>query len=174
MCGSMFEGKAVAVGSALSPPHRDMRFPMGKSPYRTHVALRLRHRFALPGGPGPTFLMWLSLQARFPAAGVHQYNGESLRRLREAMLRRPDVWGCVRTLAELDGHDMALRTPNGFPKNHEWSEDLLRRRLTITRPLSQKRIIDPNFATDLVSMSKTMLPFAEFRVDALYGQLAST
>lgn len=41
-----YTGRASKQAGAVSQPHRDLRFSRDKTPYRTHVAIRLRHRLA--------------------------------------------------------------------------------------------------------------------------------
>ncbi len=160
-------GRARPVGGALAPPNRDIRFNRDKRPYRTHIAIRLRHRFALPGAPGPTFLLWIDPEGSFLAAGVHAYQAESLRRLRDAIQADPAAWHAVRGLGELDDHDLAVRGP-GHP-DPLLAHDLRRRHYTVTTRLRQADVLAGDFVDRLVTMSQHLRPFADWTADALYA-----
>lgn len=154
-------------GRAVSPPNRDTRFARDKSPYRTHVAIRIRHRLALPGAPGPTFLLWVDPAGSFLSAGARNATGEVRRRILASILADPDGWRAARDGLDLSSHEMFATAP---PAPAGLDEDLHRRHFTAEIPLSQRVVCADDLVAELGRLSKDLLPLNEFLAEALYGE----
>lgn len=169
MDDTAYVGEASKIGGALSPPNKDIRFSQDKRPYRTHIAIRLRHRFVLPGAQGPTFLLWIAPRDVFISAGVHNPKSEALRRIRRGIASASEAWLAVRGLGALDDGDMLARSPVQAPESV--LEDVRRTHYTITRRLRQSDVCTGDVAGRVVRHAREMLPFNAFMENALYGMV---
>jgi uncharacterized protein (TIGR02453 family) len=158
---------AGAGGRAVSPPNRDIRFSRDKAPYRTHVAIRLRHRLALPGAPGPTFLLWIDPRGSFLSAGVRNVSGEVRRRIVASIVADPSGWSAARDGLDLSADDLFATAP---PAPDAVVADLHRRHFTAEIPLSQRILCSESLVGELTGLSQRLLPLNEFLAEALYGE----
>src|SRR5215212_12031343 len=81
----------VADTKSLFRIHRDTRFAKDKTPYKTHVGIYFRHaRAAEADTPG----LYLHLEPGhvFLGAGIWHPGSPGLKRIRDALVARPDEW----------------------------------------------------------------------------------
>src|SRR4051794_3369493 len=99
--------------------HRDTRFAKDKSPYKTHVGIVFRHA---GGADAPVLYLHLEPQHVFMGAGVWHPGTAQLKRIRDAIVARPDAWraalaGGAPVWAPGEGEALK-RAPAGYDPGH--------------------------------------------------------
>lgn len=171
-------------GGSMFRIHRDRRFSADKTPYKTHVGIRLFHastQRSARGAPGsaapgrldaPLLYLHLAPDRCFAGAGIWHPQPETLRRLRAALISLPASWiqatrnpefeACFR----LEG-EVAQRVPRGFPATHPLADDLRRKDFIAVRTLQRADFCRPDSAEHLL---RQLWPAAAL-VDWLCGAL---
>ena len=160
----------VADQKSLFRIHRDTRFSKDKSPYKTHTGIYFRHasaaRIELPGlylhlEPGHVFL----------GAGIWHPDTAALKRLRDAIVARPDDWVAARdggapdwTIA--DGEAL-VRPPKGYPADHALVADLKRKSFAVISPQTEAEATSGGFLDLVTERARTARPFLSWTCDAL-------
>lgn len=131
----------VAGPKSIFRIHRDTRFSVDKSPYKTHAAAQFRHTLATRDVHMPGFYMHLEPDNCFLAAGMWMPEPENLARIRQAIARQDYRWLELRQKLELDGEGKLKRPPKGFEASHPLIEDLKQRSFTASIPLSEEQVL---------------------------------
>ena len=119
------------VGGSLMRIHRDVRFSHDKSPYKTNLGIQLRHA-AGKDVHAPGLYLHAEPGGVFLAGGVWHPAAEPLRRIRQAIVDRPERWHDVidapafRSGWALSGESLK-RAPRGVDPEHPLIEELKRK-----------------------------------------------
>lgn len=154
------------IGGSLLRVYRDTRFSTDKTPYKTMAGLHFRHA----GGKdihAPGYYLHLEPGEVFAGCGLWHPDGETLAKIRAAIVAQPAKWKRVtgaRVLkkgTELAG-DSLSRPPRGFDPDHPLIEDLKRKDFITVIPFSETQACSPNFLERFTAACKTVAPFMEF------------
>jgi uncharacterized protein (TIGR02453 family) len=150
--------------------YRDTRFSKDKTPYKTHVGIYFRHQRAADGDtPG----VYVHLQPRqvFLAAGIWHPGAPALKRIRDALVARPQGWRTAVDAVQPDWRlgegDPLKRPPAGYPADHPLIDDLKRRSFTIVSPLTQRDATASGFLDTCELRVTQARPFLQFLSRAL-------
>jgi uncharacterized protein (TIGR02453 family) len=160
----------VADKRSLFRIYRDTRFAKDKSPYKTHVGIYFRHARSADADTAGLYLHLEPGQA-FLGAGIWHPSSPALKRIRDALVARPDEWRTVVDAVEpvwrqADGETLK-RAPVGYSADHPLIEDLKRKNFAITSPLSQKEVTGRGFLDECEARAGRARPFLAFICDAL-------
>ena len=145
--------------------YRDTRFSPDKRPYKTHVAMRFSHRGKEVHSPG--FYLHLEPGSCFAASGLWHPEPPTLLKVRNTIVERSDQWRAVRPLLNWDDASKLSRPPRGFPRDHEFVDDLKLRDLGTAVAFSDSQVCSPRFMTTFVMACQKMSPLARFLSTAL-------
>ena len=145
--------------------HRDTRFSPDKRPYKTHVAMRFSHPRKDVHSPG--FYLHLEPGGCFAACGLWHPEPPTLFKVRNAIVSQPVEWRSVRKLLNWDDAAKLTRPPHGFPRDHEFVEDLKLRDLGTAVEFTEDQVCSTKFMTLFVAACRKMSPVARFLGSAL-------
>lgn len=145
--------------------YRDTRFSYDKRPYKTHVGMRFSHRGKDVHSPG--FYLHLEPGGSFAACGLWHPEQPTLLKVRTAIVSRPDEWRKIRKLLNWDDASKLTRPPRGFPRDHEFVEDLKLRDLGTAIDFTDKQVCSPKFMDLFVTACRKMSPLGEFLSSAV-------
>ena len=160
----------VADGKSLFRIYRDTRFAKDKSPYKTHVGIYFRHERA---AEADTAGLYLHLEPRhvFLGAGIWHPPSAALKRLRDAIVARPDEWRAAREAGEPAWHlgegESLKRPPAGYAGDHPLIDDLKRKSFAIVSPLTQKDATGRGFLEECTERARAAQLFMTFVCEAL-------
>jgi uncharacterized protein (TIGR02453 family) len=145
--------------------YRDIRFSYDKRPYKWHIAMRFSH----PGKDvhSPGFYLHLEPGGCFAACGLWHPDPATLLKVRNAIVSRRDEWRAVRKLLNWDDAGKLSRPPRGFPREHEFVDDLKLRDIGTSVEFSDKQVCGPQFMTTFVAACRKMSPLSHFLSSAL-------
>jgi uncharacterized protein (TIGR02453 family) len=150
--------------------YRDTRFSKDKTPYKTHLGIYFRHADHADADTGGVYVH-LEPGHVFLGAGIWHPGSPALKRLRDAIVRRPDEWtGALAAVApawELSDGERLKRPPAGYSADHPLIEDLKRKSFAVLSPLSQKDATGRGFLDECESRIRAVRPFMDFICDAL-------
>jgi uncharacterized protein (TIGR02453 family) len=130
----------VADKRSMFRIYRDTRFAKDKTPYKTHVGIYFRHARS---AEADTAGMYLHLEPRhvFLGAGIWHPATPALKRIRDALVARPDEWreavAAVAPEWEQAEGERLKRPPAGYSADHPLIEDIKRKSFAIVSPLKQ-------------------------------------
>lgn len=145
--------------------YRDTRFSSDKRPYKTHLAMRFSHRGKDVHSPG--FYLHLEPGGCFAASGLWHPETSTLLKIRNAIVGRSSEWRKVRRLLNWDDASKLSRPPRGFPRDHEFVEDLKLRDLGSAIEFTDEDVCSPRFMTLFAGACRKMSPLAAFLSSAL-------
>jgi uncharacterized protein (TIGR02453 family) len=150
--------------------YRDTRFSKDKTPYKTHVGIYFRHARS---AEADTAGLYLHLEPGhvFMGAGIWHPGSPALKRIRDALVARPDGWreavaavGPTWTVA--DGEALK-RPPAGYKADHPLIEDIKRKSFAITSQLTQQQATAGGFLDEWQERVARARPYMEFICSAL-------
>jgi uncharacterized protein (TIGR02453 family) len=150
--------------------YRDTRFAKDKTPYKTHVGIYFRHARA---GEADTAGLYVHLEPghAFLGAGIWHPGSTGLKRIRDALVARPDAWrdavaavGPEWTLAE---GEALKRAPAGYAPDHPLIADIKRKSFAVTSRLTQRQATSSGFLDDYEARAAQARPFMAFLCSAL-------
>jgi uncharacterized protein (TIGR02453 family) len=159
------------VGGSLMRVYRDTRFAKDKTPYKINVGIQFRHEFGRDVH-APGFYVHIEPDRCFLAAGVWRPDRDSLKRIRQAIVGRPDRWAQTTRdrkfceFFELRG-DSLKRSPRGFPADHPHVEDLKRTDFIGLSEVSERDVLDEAFADGVAARFATARRWMRFLCEAL-------
>lgn len=165
-----FAPHLVADRRSMFRIHRDTRFARDKSPYKTHVGVYFRHEAA---ADAETAGLYLHLEPRnvFLGAGIWHPSPPALKRLRDAIVARPDAWraavGAAAPEWEPGEGERLKRAPAGFDPGHPLVEDLKNKSFALISRLSQKDATARGFLELAEQRAAQARPYLEFVNGAL-------
>ena len=166
-----FEADARKVGGSLFRIYRDVRFSKDKSPYKTHAGIQFRHESARDVH-APGYYLHLEPGECFIAVGIWHPDSQTLGRIRNAILDRPDAWTGAsadpefRQQFKLSG-DFLKRPPSGVEPDHPLIQDLKRKDFVAESDLTQKAACAPGFMEQFAETCFVASPFMEFLTKAV-------
>ena len=136
-------------GGSLLRIYRDTRFSRDKTLYKTNVGLRFGHG-AGKDLHGPGYYLHLAPGEVFMGAGIWRPDPETLRAIREAIVKDPRGWRRARRSPLRHGETALRRAPRGFDPEHPLVEDLKRTSFTVGRPFTEAQACAPTFPAQFV------------------------
>ena len=150
--------------------YRDTRFAKDKTPYKTHLGIYFRHAASADAEtPG----MYLHLEPRhvFMGAGIWHPGSPALKRIRDALVARPDEWreavAAVEPAWNLADGEALKRPPAGYAKDHPLIEDIKRKSFAITSQLTQRDATSSGFLDEWQERAAQARPYMAFLCSAL-------
>ena len=150
--------------------YRDTRFSKDKTPYKTHVGIYFRHDRS---DQADTAGLYLHLEPRhvFLGAGIWHPGSPALKRIRDALVARPDAWrsavAAIEPVWRLADGESLKRAPAGCAPDHPLIEDIKRKSFAITSPLTQKEATSSGFLDVCEARAAAARPFMAFLCSAL-------
>ena len=155
------------AGGSLFRIYRDIRFSRDKSPYKTHVGIHFRHRECHEGTHAPGFYLHLEPEGCFAGAGLWHPDAAALKRVRDAVINRPQAWKkAVGGKLQMEG-EMLKRPPSGYASDHPLIEDLKHKDFIFSMPFSEPQVCGRQFISKYAEACKTMSPLVRFLTAAL-------
>jgi uncharacterized protein (TIGR02453 family) len=151
-------------------PYRDVRFAKDKTPYKTHVGIYFRHARS---ADADTAGLYLHLEPGhvFLGAGIWHPGTPALKRIRDALVARPDGWreavAAVEPTWKLADGESLKRPPAGYRKDHPLIEDVKRKSFAITSQLTQREVTGSGFLEEVEARAAGARPFMAFLCSAL-------
>jgi uncharacterized protein (TIGR02453 family) len=148
--------------------YRDVRFSKDKRPYKTNMGAGFSPNGKLVQEPG----YYLHVQPgnkSFVAGGIYQPDAENLGKIRQEIDYNSDKLKKImndkrfrKLFSDFDDFDKLKTMPRGFPKDHPHIEWLKHKSFIVSRPFTDKEVLDKKFVTLVASTSKTIKPLNDF------------
>ena len=166
-------------GGSLFRIHRDIRFSNDKRPYKTYAGMSFFHRATRTPARGgesagdrgrldaPGLYLHLEPGASFLGGGIWHPQPATLKRIRDFMVDNPESWKhATRRKAfaaqfALTG-DSLVRPPKGYRADHVLVEDLKRKDIVASSPLTDEELLSPDLAHVIGRRYKLMGPLVEW------------
>jgi len=161
-----FTAVPTRVGGSLMRIYRDTRFAADKSPYKTNIGIQFRHEQA-KDVHSPGYYVHIHPREVFVAVGMWRPDAESLRRIRERIVAKPDEWrravngSRFRRRFELEGERL-VRPPRGFDGNHPLIDDIRRKSFIAVRDFEVEDCLAPAFlkrVTETIGAGEPLMRF---------------
>ena len=159
------------TGGSLMRVYRDTRFSRDKTPYKTNIGIQFRHEQARDvHAPGLYF--HLDNDECFLGVGMWHPDRDALAAIRGAIVDNGANWKRVRDakpfrgVYELGGASLK-RPPRGFPADHRYVDDLMRKDFIGMNRMAPGRAASPAFADEVVAMFAASKGFMRFLCRAL-------
>jgi uncharacterized protein (TIGR02453 family) len=150
--------------------YRDTRFAKDKTPYKTHAGIYFRHARA---AEADTAGLYVHLEPGhvFLGAGIWHPGSPGLKRIRDALVARPDAWrdavAAVGPEWRLAEGESLKRAPAGYPPDHPLIADIKRKSFAVTSPLTQRQATASGFLDECEARAARARPFMAFLCSAL-------
>jgi uncharacterized protein (TIGR02453 family) len=160
----------VADRRSLFRIYRDTRFAKDKTPYKTHVGIYFRHARA---AEADTAGLYVHLEPRhvFLGAGSWHPGSPALKRIRDAIVARPDEWrealAAVAPAWRVADGEALKRAPAGYSPDHPLIADLRRKSFAIMSSHSQREATGGGFLDLVEERAARARPFMSFLCGAL-------
>jgi len=157
-------------GGKIFRIHRDVRFAKDKSPYKTHTGIQFRHETGKnPHAPG--FYLHLEPSNVFMGCGTWRPEGDTLRRIREAIARRPEQWRAIVAAPQFAerfhfGGESLKRPPAGFNADHPLIDDIKRKDFIAITNLDEQVVTAPDFLQTFDALCRDGGPLMRFLCEA--------
>lgn len=167
-----YRSEPKGVSGSLFRIQRDTRFANDKTPYKSWQGARLFHERGRQV-PAPSFYLHLQAGQCFIGAGLWHPESPTLRRLRHFILDNPGSWKAAahapsfRRRFKLDGSEMLVRMPRGFPDDFEFAQDLRRKNFVAMRSLDDGAMTGPRLLKTLQADLAGLAPFVDYLCAAL-------
>jgi uncharacterized protein (TIGR02453 family) len=160
--------EARPFGGSLMRIYRDVRFSKDKSPYRTTIGIHFPHANGKKRDVNvPGLYVHLEAGDSFAASGVWHPDPPMLKRIRDAIVRRPDDWKAVlRTRPRLEGESLK-RPPPGYDTSHPFLMDLMRKHFTSFVPYRDTDVTRGDFMERFLAAGRAMDPLNRFLAKAM-------
>jgi uncharacterized protein (TIGR02453 family) len=159
------------TGGSLFRIHRDTRFSNDKTPYKTWSGARFFHERSKTV-PAPSFYLHVQPGGCFIGAGLWHPEPQTQRRIRDFLLDNPTGWTAAtrspafRRKFDLTG-DSLVRSPRGFPADHELIEDLRRKDFVGVASLEDETVLGPNLRRSVSNGFAGLAPMVDYLCAAL-------
>lgn len=167
-----FAAEARKVGGSLFRIQRDTRFSKDKTPYKTQVGIHFRHVATRDDVHAPGFYLHLEPRNCFAGVGLWRPSTENAGKIRDRIDRDRDGWRRAAYAPRfLDlytfGGESLKRPPKGYPADHPFVEDLMRKDFIASAAVTQARVTSDDFLKSYRVMCTTAAPFMRFLCGAL-------
>ncbi|SDH53088.1 DUF2461 domain-containing protein [Myroides phaeus] len=150
--------------------YRDVRFSKDKTPYKTYFGLHLgRNKPLLRGG----YYINIEPGKSFVGGGFWEPNKEDLLRIRkEIEMDDSELRDIIKDkrfqayFGDLVGEELKT-CPKGFDKEHPAIDLLRKKQFLVMRPFTDKEILKPGFADEVIKTFEAMRPFFDYMSDVL-------
>jgi len=166
-----FVADSRANGGSMFRLHRDVRFSLDKSPYKTHAAAQFRHE-RRRDVHAPGFYLHLEPGGVFMGAGIWHPDGKTARSVRDAIVADPKRWQKA-TTSKRFAENLALageslkRAPRGYDPEHPQIEDLKRKDFICTGRFSDEQACSRDFFASFTKSCRAAAPLMAFLTDAV-------
>ncbi|HEX4872143.1 MAG TPA: DUF2461 domain-containing protein [Nevskiaceae bacterium] len=172
------------VGGSLFRIHRDTRFAHDKTPYKTHLGLSFYHaatratpradagNAAMGRLDAPLCYLHIEPGASFIGGGIWHPQAPTLRAIRSYLVNNPASWKqatrspAFRARFTLGGESLQ-RPPQGYDPAHELIEDLKRKDIVASAPLSDAQICAPDLLEQALAHYQALAPLLDWLCGAL-------
>ena len=162
------------VGGSLMRVYRDIRFSKDKTPYKTNVGISFGHR----GGreqAAPGYYLHLGLDkewGNFGGGGIHMADTTTLRAIRDAIVEDSAAWKKAAHSPKLTsthrfGEDSLKRPPAGYPADHPFIDDLMRKGFFASVKYTQAEVTARDFLDRYIENCRTEAPMLSFLANAV-------
>lgn len=161
-----FRADASKSGGSMFRIHRDIRFSVDKSPYKTHTGIQFRHERG-KDAHAPGFYLHLQPRQVFVGVGSWHPASEALAMIRGRIVEDPERWKKAvtnRSFArrfELAGEALK-RAPRGFDADHPLIGDVMRKDFIGVARLTQKDVTSPGFVEEFAELCRAGGSLVEF------------
>ena len=149
------------VGGSLMRIYRDIRFSKDKSPYKTNIGFYFKYEVPGTSVAGPGLYLHLDPGQSFAGGGFWHADGETLAKVRNAIVTRPKQWQRVLDKVSVSGEKLK-RPPSGFDAGHAFVEDLKKKDFIASTRFTQSQVCGRDFISDFAAACKSMSPLLEF------------
>ena len=151
--------------------HRDTRFSKDKQPYKTHTGIQFRHD-AGKDVHAPGYYLHIEPGGVFVGLGLWHPDGPTLRKIREAIVEKPDGWkkatrGKKFTATYEMAGDRLSRPPKGFDPEHPLVEELKWKDFIGSRDLDEDFVTSPHLPRELARTFAAGSPLMAFLCGAV-------
>jgi uncharacterized protein (TIGR02453 family) len=150
--------------------YRDTRFSKDKTPYKTHVGIYFRHARSAEADTAGLYVH-LEPGHAFLGAGIWHPGSAALKRIRDALVARPDAWRAAVAAVEpawsLAEGESLKRPPAGYSADHPLIEHLKRKSFAIVSPLTQRQVTASGLLDECEARAAQARPFMAFLCAAL-------
>ncbi|WP_146909342.1 DUF2461 domain-containing protein [Arenimonas daejeonensis] len=159
------------MGGSLFRIYRDTRFANDKTPYKTWSGARFFHARSKQV-PAPSFYLHIAPGDCFVGGGLWHPEPETQRRIRGFMLDNPSGWKAAvqspafRRRFELTG-DTPVRSPRGFPADHELIDDIKRKDFVAGAGLDDDIVLGLRLRQSVAAQFKALAPMIDYLCAAL-------
>lgn len=159
------------VGGSLFRIHRDTRFSRDKEPYKTHTGIRFPHGtdrdVHVPG-----FYLHIEPGGTFAAVGIWHPDGESLKKIRDAIVEEPKAWQQARDARMLRKRftfegDSLTRPPRGYAADHPFIADIKCKDFIGVHPLEDQAVQKADFVREFAAICKDGSPLVRWLCGAV-------
>lgn len=166
-----FRALPKKVGGSLMRVQRDTRFSPDKTPYKSNIGIHFRHEVG-KDVHAPGYYVHIEPGECFVGVGLWRPDADALFRIREAILKKGDVWVAARDDRTFRRHfslegDALTNAPRGFAKNHPLVEDLKRKDFIGLAGLSDAGVASEKLRVLVVERFKQAEPVMRFLCEAL-------
>jgi uncharacterized protein (TIGR02453 family) len=153
-------------GGSMFRIYRDARFARDKDPYKTHAAAHFRHRVG-KDVHAPGFYLHLEPGNCFMGGGIWHPDPPALRKIRDAIVAKPDDWKKVLKSGLVIEGDTLTRAPQGYRADHSFVDDLKRKDFFTSIAFSDKEACSPDFIKRYADACKQSVPLMKFLTHAV-------
>jgi uncharacterized protein (TIGR02453 family) len=163
----------LAAKDAIFRIHNDMRFAKNKPPYKSHFSAVLapggRHSLRLP------YYIHIMPGGSILGGGVHMPTSADLQAIRSAIAEDPGPIMKVIEAPEFRKYfggisgEMLKTVPRGYAPDHPQIDLLRHKQFMVVHPLSDERVMEPDFADYALQVFAAMKPFFDY-LQPLVGQ----
>ena len=146
--------------------YRDIRFSKDKTPYKTHFGASLGMG---KGSKISGYYVHIEPGKSFLAGGVYNPESAVLKQIRNEIRANGDDLLKIIEQKDFRNNFRGLsvehklqRVPAGFEKNHPMAEYLKLKSFTVSHPISNEALFDPNAAKNFAEILKTIKPLNDF------------
>ncbi len=154
-------------GGSISRIYRDLRFSKDHRPYKTDMALHFWHRGSKVGCQAPSYYLRIAPKGCFGGGGLWQPDSATLKKVRDAIVAQPKSWQSALDVGLPIGGEKLQRPPIGYPKDHRFASDLMRKSFLISYELADELVCGPTFLGDYTALCERMIPFTRFLTKAV-------
>lgn len=159
------------TGGSLIRIYRDVRFSPNKAPYKTHVSAHFTHH-SQRDMHAPGFYIHLEPGGAFSAAGIWHPEGETLGKIRDAIVHNPARWKkCIagrdfRQRLEFESESLT-RPPKGYDPVHPLIADLKRKSFVASASYTTKDACSAGFIDRFGDDCEAAAPLMRFLTEAV-------